>query len=354
MCLVSWPKGIAARGEVRHQYIHAVDVVPTLYALLELEPPAVLKGYPQSAIEGESFAASLTDADATERETQFFSMLGMRAIYHQGWLANTLHPPISGWSNFDKDVWELYDLKTDRAQSRNVAADHPERLEQLKGLWFYYAGIYNGLPLDDRSALEIISTPRPQPSEPRDRYVYYPHTADVPESVCVNIRRRSYTIAAGVTLDSTDAEGVLFAHGGVGGGHSLFVQGGRLHYVYNWLGERIQKVSSDAELEPGKHVLSAAFEKTGDEQPSMSAVGTLTLYVDDAEVGSAEITTQPGMFSLVGDGLCVGRDSASPVSPDYAAPFAFTGGTIDRVVVDVSGEHYVDHEKEVLAYIARD
>jgi arylsulfatase A-like enzyme len=354
MCLVSWPKGIAARGEVRHQYVHAVDVVPTIYSLLNLEPPAVLKGYTQSPIEGESFVASLTDADAPERETQFFSMLGMRAIYHQGWLANTLHPPISGWSSFDKDVWELYDLKSDRAQTRNVAADHPDRLEQLKGLWFYYAGIYNGLPLDDRSALEIISTPRPQPSEPRDRYVYYPDTADVPESVCVNIRRRSYTIAAGVTLDSAGAEGVLFAHGGVGGGHSLFLQDGRLHYVYNWLGERIQKVSSDAELEPGKHVISAAFDKTGDEQPSMSAVGTLTLYVDDREVGSAEIVTQPGMFSLVGDGLCVGRDSASPVSPDYAAPFPFTGGTIDRVIVDVSGDHYVDHEKEVLAYIARD
>jgi arylsulfatase len=147
---------------------------------------------------------------------------------------------------------------------------------------------------------------------------------------------------------------VLFAHGGVGGGHSLFLQGGRLHYVYNWLGEQIQKVSSEAELETGQHVFTAEFEKTGDEEATMSAVGTLTLYVDDQEVGSAEITTQPGMFSLVGDGLCVGRDSASPVSPDYASPFRFTGGAIDRVVVDVSGDHYVDHEKEVLAYLARD
>lgn len=354
LCLVAWPKGIAARGEVRHQYVHAVDVVPTLYSLLEIEPPAVLKGYTQSPIEGESFSRSLADSDAPERETQFFSMLGMRAIYHQGWLANTLHPPISGWSNFDKDVWELYDLKADRAQTRNVAADHPERLETLKGLWFYYAGVYDGLPLDDRSALEILSTPRPQPGEPRDRYVYYPDTADVPESVSVNIRRRSYTIAAGVTLDSAAAEGVLFAHGGVAGGHSLYVQDGKLHYVYNWLGERVQKISSDRALEAGKHVLSAAYEKIGDEEATMSAVGTLTLYVDDEEVGRAEITTQPGMFSLVGDGLCVGRDSASPVSPDYAAPFPFTGGTIDRVIVDVSGDHYVDHEKEVLAYIARD
>jgi arylsulfatase len=353
MCLVSWPAGIAARGEVRGQYTHAVDVVPTIYDLLGVEAPAVLKGFTQAPIEGESFAASLTDADAAGRETQFYSMLGMRALYHQGWLANTLHPPLSGWGNFDQDVWELYNLAEDRAQTTNVAAEHPERLEELKGLWTHYAGLYKGMPLDDRSALEIISTPRPQPSEPRDRYVYYPGTADVPESVAVNIRRRSYTIAAGATLDSAEAEGVLFAHGGVGGGHSLYLQGGRLHYVYNWLGERIQKVSSDVEVEAGKHVFTAEFQKTGEEATG-SATGTLTLYVDDDEVGSGDVTTQPGFFALTGDGLSIGRDSASPVSADYAAPFPFTGGTIDRVIVDVSGDHYVDHEKEVLAYLARD
>jgi arylsulfatase len=354
MCLVAWPKGIEARGEVREQYIHAVDVVPTIYDLLDIEPPAVLKGFTQAPIEGESFAASFTDAGAPGRETQFYSMLGMRALYHRGWLANTLHPPISGWGNFDRDVWELYNLAEDRAQTKNVAGDYPEHLEELKELWSYYAGVYKGLPLDDRTALEIISSPRPQPTEPRDRYVYYPHTADVPESVAVNVRRRSYTIAAGATLDTADAQGVLFAHGGVGGGHSLYLQGGRLHYVYNWLGERIQKISSDVDVEPGKHVFTAEFQKTGDEEGSGSATGTLTLYIDETEVGSDEIVTQPGFFALTGDGLSIGRDSASPVSADYSSPFSFTGGEIDRVIVDVSGDHYVDHEKEVLAYLARD
>jgi arylsulfatase len=166
MCLVSWPAGIAARGEMRGQYVHAVDVVPTLYDLLSVEPPPVLKGYTQAPIEGESFAASAADPKAPERETQFYSMLGMRAIYHQGWLANTLHPPLSGWGSFEKDAWELYNLREDRAQSWNVAADSPELLEELKGLWFYYAGLYKGLPLDDRSALEIISSPRPSRRSP--------------------------------------------------------------------------------------------------------------------------------------------------------------------------------------------
>jgi arylsulfatase len=352
--MMSWPKGIAARGEVRSQYVHAVDVVPTLYELMGIEPPQVLKGYTQSPIEGESFAASITDPAAPEKRTQFYSMLGMRAIYHEGWLANTLHPPISGWSNFDEDEWELYRLNEDRAQTKNVAAEQPVLLEKLKGLWFYYAGLYKGLPLDDRTAIEIITSPRPQPAEPRDRYVYYPHMADVPESVAVNIRRRSYTIAAGVTVERGDAEGVLFAHGGVGGGHSLYVRDGKLQYTYNWLGEKVQTVTSDREVPTGKHILTAEFQKTGDDEQTNSATGTLTLYVDSEPVGKAEIMTQPGMFALTGDGLCVGRDSGSPVSPDYTAPFPFTGGTIDRVAVDVSGDHYVDHEKEVLAYLARD
>jgi arylsulfatase A-like enzyme len=354
MMVMSWPKGIAARGEARGQYVHAVDIVPTLYDLIDIEPPAVLKGYTQSPIEGESFVASVTDPNARGRETQFYSMLGMRAIYHQGWLANTVHPPLSGWRNFDHDIWELYDLSSDRAQSRNVAADNPDKLEELKGLWFYYAGVYKGLPLDDRSAREILASERPQPGQPRDRYIYYPDTSDVPESVAVNIRRRSYTIAAGAVIETPEAEGVLFAHGGSAGGHTLYLQGGRLHYLYNWLGERLYHVMSDAEIAAGKHVFSAEFQKTGDDQATSSPLGKLTLYIDEEKVGEGDIMTQPGVFSLTGDGLCVGRDGGSPVSPDYKSPYPFRGGVIDRVVVDVSGDHFVDHEKEVLAYIARD
>jgi arylsulfatase A-like enzyme len=351
--IVAWPKGITARGEVRHQYLHAVDVVPTLYDMLDVDPPDVLKGWTQAPIEGESFAASFAETEAPGRETQFYSMLGMRALYHRGWLATTLHPPISGWGKFERDVWELYDLSSDRSQIHDVAAQHPDRLEALKGLWFYYAGVYKGLPLDDRTALEIMSSPRPQPTEPRERYVYYPGTAEVPESVGVNVRRRAYTIAAGVSVDTPEAEGVLFAHGGVAGGHSLFLKDGQLHYVYNWLGERVQTISSPDPIPTGTHVLSAEFSKTGDDADTGSALGKLTLYVDTEPVADAEIMTQPGFFSLCGDGICVGRDSGSPVA-DYSAPFAFAGGAIERVIVDVTGEHYVDHEKEVLAYLARD
>ena len=351
--IVSWPSGLGVAGGVRHQYLHAVDVVPTIYDLLGIEPPQTLKGHEQSEIEGDSFAASLEDAAAPGRETQFYSMLGMRAVYDRGLLACTLHPPLSGWSNFDADEWELYDLDRDRAQTANLAAERPQDVERLKDLWFELAERYKGLPLDDRSPREVLTEPRPRPSKPRNRYVYYPGAAEVPETVAVNVRRRSFTIAAAVELSAQPA-GVLFAHGGVAGGHSLYVHDGRLHYFYNWLGERRQRISSAEPLPSGAHVLSAEFNKTGDDPETASAVGDLTLYVDSEPVGSGEILTQPGNFSLSGDGLRVGRDGGSPVSPDYVAPFAFSGGTIERVVVDVSGTPYLDHEKEVLAYLARD
>ena len=227
----------------------------------------------------------------------------------------SVHAPISGKGNFDKDVWELYHVDKDRAEAHNLAHKYPERLKKLIRTWFEEARKNKVLPLDDRSALEILGTERPSEEKPRDRYVYYPHTADVPESVAVNIRRRSYTIAAGATLDTPDAEGVLFAHGGVGGGHSLYVQGGRLHYVYNWLGERIQKISSDVQVGAGKHIFTAEFQKTGDKEGSGSATGTLTLSRGRLTDSSRCGTPDPGAVVRCGEWNGWARgSSASPSS----------------------------------------
>ena len=356
MLLVSWPAKIAASTEIRHQYVHAVDIVPTVYDLLGIEPPEVLKGYPQNPIEGESFAAALTDASAPGKATQFYTMLGQRALYHEGWLASTVHPPLSGWGSFTSDEWELFHLETDRSQSTNVAADHPELVRQLEGLWFYYAGIYNGLPLDDRSALEQVLAERPRAAAPRDQYTFYPGTADVPESAGPSVNGRSYAIAAGVTVDSPDVEGVIWAAGGVPGGHSLYVKDGVLRYTCNWIGTHLQDVVADRPLTPGPHVCTADFQASGPSQdPALpGTAGTLTLYVDDQAVGSAPIVTQPGYFCLTGDGIAVGRDSSSAVTPEYQAPFPFTGGTISKVVVDVSGQAYVDHEAQVRGWFLID
>jgi arylsulfatase A-like enzyme len=357
-CIVSWPAQIKADPTPRQQYVHAVDVVPTIYDLLGIEPPAVIKGYVQSPIEGESFAAALTDANVPGRETQFYTMLGQRSIYHQGWLACTVHPPLAGWGAFEKDEWELFHLETDRAQTKNVAADDPELLASLKELWFYYAGVFNGLPLDDRSALEQVLAERPRGAAYRPRYEYFPDCADVPESAGASINGRSYTIAAGVELDSADAEGVLYAHGGVAGGHSLYVKDKRLKYAFNWVGTYLQTIESNRDISAGRHVLAVDFAvegpNTDPKQPGFA--GTATLHIDNEPVGSGDIVTQPGNFCLIGDGICVGRDSASPVTPDYAdrGTFAFSGGTIDKVVVDVTGDRYVDHEAQVRAWLLTD
>jgi len=356
MCIVSWPAKVPANEIPRSQYVHAVDVVPTIYDLIGITPPHTLGGFEQRAIEGESFAASLTQPDAPAKHTQFYAMLGQRAIYEDGWLACTLHPPLSGWGKFDQDVWELYHMEVDRAQATNVAADEPERLEQLKARWFELAEQYNGLPLDDRTALEQTLAERPSGSPPRERYIYYPDCAPVPEQSAVLISGRSYKIAAGIHVASESTEGVIFAHGGLAGGHSLFVQDHRLTYAFNWVGTHVQTVTADRALKTGAHVVTAEFVAEGrSEDPMMAgARGTLTLYVDADVVGSAPIVTQPGLFCAVGDGLCVGRDDASAVSPSYTAPFRFTGGSIDKVVVDVSGERYVDHEAEVRGWFLLD
>jgi len=356
MCLVSWPAKIPASTEPRQQYVHAVDVVPTVYDLLGIEPPETINGYLQSPIEGESFAAALTDTTVPGKRTQFYTMLGQRSIYHDGWLGSTVHPPLSSWGNFAKDEWELFHLETDRSQSTNVAADHPDKVAELQSLWFYYAGIYNGLPLDDRSALEQVLSERPRGAPARDRYVFYPDTTDVPESAGPAINGRSYTIAAGVRIDSADVEGVVWAAGGVPGGHSLYVKDGTLRYTFNWVGTVLQDVVGDTPLTPGSHVLAAQFAAAGpSSDPDLPGTeGTLTLFVDDHQVGQETIVTQPGYFCLTGDGICVGRDSASAVSPEYRAPFRFTGGSIDRVVVDLSGEGYVDHEAAVRAWFSID
>ncbi len=356
-CIISWPAGIASRGEVRHQYHHAIDMVPTILDVLGVEPPEVIKGHVQSGFDGVSMRYSFDDpAAATARKTQFYSMLGSRAIWHEGWKAVTTHPAISGWGRFNDDTWELYHIDTDRAELHDLAAGHPDKVRELVNLWFAEAGANQAFPLDDRSAFEIFMTPRPLLSPPRDRYIYYPGLADVPESQAVNIRNRSYTIGAQVDIPAPGAQGVLFAHGARFGGHALYVKDNRLHYVYSFVGSFEQKVVAATDLPVGENlILSASFDKDGEAPPGV-ATGILSLYHADKKVGEARIKTQPGKFVIGGEGLCVGRDSGAGVTDDYPGvqPWPFTGGTIKRVAVDVSGEPYIDLEREAQAMLMRE
>jgi len=355
-CVISWPAGMPARGELREQYHHAVDIVPTILDVLGVQAPERLKGHVQSHIDGVSMRYGFADADApTTRRTQFYSMLGSRAVWHDGWKAITTHPTLSGWSHFTEDEWELYHTDVDRGELHNLAAEYPEKVRELENLWFAEAGANGAFPLDDRSAFEIFVTPRPVLSPPRNRYVYYPDTAEVPESQAVNLRNRSFVIGALVDLPAPGAEGVLYAQGSRFGGHALYVADNRLHYVNNFVGLFEQMIDADVDLPLGENlILSASFDKDGEDPPHV-ATGILSLYYGDTKVGEGRIKTQPAKFSIAGEGLSVGRDSGEAVT-GYAgtAPWTFTGGTIHRVAVDVSGEPYVDLEREAQAMLMRE
>ncbi len=178
-------------------------------------------------------------------------------------------------------------------------------------LWFAEAGANDAFPLDDRSALEIMLTPRPVLAPPRDRYIYFPGTAEVPESQAVNVRNRSFTIGALVDIPAPGAEGVLFAHGSPFGGHALYVKDNRLHYVYNFVGMSEEQVVATEDLPTGENlILSASFDKDGEDPPGV-ATGRLSLWHGDTKVGEGRIKTQPGKFMIAGEGLCVGRDSGA-------------------------------------------
>jgi arylsulfatase len=336
--IITWPAHIAARGELRHQYCHAIDIVPTLYQCLGIEAPETVRGVRQSEIEGESFMHTFEDAEApTKKRVQLYGMLGTRGVWFEGWHASAVHPAMGGWGGFDLDRWELFYLEDDRNQLNDLAADHPGMLEKLKNMWAMLAGKYQALPLDDRTPDELIAQPRPHAAEPRREYVYYPNTEPVSQDVGVSTTERSFQIAAEVNIFDGHPEGVLFTQGSRTGGHTLYVHDGRVHYVYNWLGTVQQKLSARMPLASGKHTIRVSFD-VEDHDATWSPVGPARLYIDDKEVAEHEIKTQPERFGLDGV-LTVGRDTGKPATDDYEPPAVFQGGVVEKVRVAVKERH---------------
>jgi arylsulfatase len=353
--VISWPKGIKARGEIRDQYHHSVDIVPTLLDVVGLQMPKVYRGVEQFPLSGVSMRYTFDAAPnaPTRKKRQFYSMLGTRGIWQDGWLAASVHAPFTGKGNFDKDQWQLYHVDVDRSESIDLAKKYPEKLAALKKAWYEEARINLALPLDDRTPAEILGMERPSGEPPRDRYVYYPGTAPVPEGVAVNVRNRSYKILANVEITDANASGVIFAHGSRFGGHSLFIKDRKLHYVYNFLGIKPeQKFVSSVELQPGKYTLGMEFTRTG-AGPHKESLGTMKLYIDDKVVADGPMKTQPGKFTLSGDGLSIGYDTGDAVSGEYAVPNRFQGGTIQGVGITVEKASYEALELEARRALMR-
>ena len=346
--IISWPKGIKARGEIRNQYHHSTDIVPTILDIAGLQMPKVYNGVEQYPLNGVSMRYSF-DAkpdDPTQKKRQYYAMLGTRGIWEDGWLAASVHAPLTGKGHFDQDGWELYHVDVDRSESKDLAKENPEKLQALIKAWNEEAEKNFVLPLDDRTAVEVLGTPRPSDEVARERYIYYPETAPVPEGVAVNVRGRSFKILSNIEITDANASGVIFAHGSRFGGHSLFIKDRKLHYVYNFLGIRPeQHFVSKGNLSPGKHTVGLEFtrEKTGE---LGEAFGAAKLYIDDQVVAEGPMKTQAGKFTLSGDGLCIGYDSGDAVSQEYKTPGTFRGGNIFLVGVTVEKAQYLDLEKE--------
>jgi arylsulfatase A-like enzyme len=353
--VIHWPKGFSARGEVRTQYHHVTDVVPTLLDCLGLELPDVVDGHEQQPLPGVSMRYTFDDASAaTRKERQYYAMLGTRGIYADGWKAVAVHGPTSGIGRFDQDAWELFDLTKDYSEAHDLAGERPEKAEEMVRIWFEEAEKYDVLPLDDRRPPEIMSEPKPQPEPDRDTYIYFPHTAEVPEAVAPNIRGRSYRILAEIDVATPEVDGVIFAHGARFGGHSLFVREGRLHYVYNFLGIPPEQVFAASEpLPTGRRVVGVSFDKESAGEYG-EAHGTARVYVDEEVVAEGAMRSQVAWFTLCGDGLCVGRDSSDAVSSLYTPPGTFTGGRIIQVEVTLGDDQYVDLERDAAAMLARE
>jgi arylsulfatase len=358
--LVHWPNGIKAKGEIRHQYGHVIDMVPTVLESLGIEAPANIRGVTQSPIEGVSLAHSFDDADApTKHHTQYFEMFAHRSLYHDGWRAVCPFPGTSfaeagvsfGMLELTEDTlreldatgWELYNVDADPAETNDLADTERARLVEMIALWYTEAGKYNVLPLDSRGTMRFADD-RPQLTDSRDTYVYFPGTQTVPENVAAKVLNRAHRITVDAELKTGD-EGVLVCHGSNVGGYTLFVQDGQLHYAHNYVGAEEMHIVSDIEVPAGRHALSYEFEPTG--APDLTAgkgtPGIGRLYVDGEQVGEGDLHVTVPLALGLGSGLAVGRNPGSQISRLYAVPFAFTG-TITTATVDVSG--VADHDGE--------
>jgi arylsulfatase len=335
--VIHWPKGIAAKGEVRSQWHHVIDIAPTMLEAAGLPEPKSVNGTPQTPIEGVSMVYTFADSNAPSRHTtQYFEIFGNRAIYKDGWLAGTVHR--AAWEfkprrPLEDDVWELYDARTDFSLANDVAAKNPQKLKEMQDLFMTEAVKYSVLPLDDRTLerLNAALVGRPDLMAGRTSLTVYQGMTGMSENAFINVKNRSHTITADVEVPQGGANGVILAQAGRFGGWSLYLKDGKPIYTYNWLGLKQYTIAGGQALPTGKATIRYEFVYDGG---GVGKGGTGTLYVDRKSVATGRIDqTQCCAFSA-DEGADVGADEGTPVTEDYQVPFKFTG-KIDKVTIDL-------------------
>lgn len=348
--VISWPKGIPARGELRRQFLHAVDLVPTLLEVVGIETPAVIGGHTQMPLEGQSFAKTFADPAAPIRtKPQYFEMFGHRGLWHDGWKAVSYHAP---GTPFDADKWELYHLDRDFSEVDDLAEREADHLAKLIDIWWSEAKAHNVLPLDDRFGPRFAENAA-RFHGTRKNFVFHNGMGHVPTDVAPDVRSRSYTIEAHVELDDPNAEGVLISHGDATSGYSLYIKDRRLVHDLN-IGGHHHIVTSDREITGGAHRLGVHIERLRRTTPpalgARTGVSEYRLTLDGDPAGTMQ--TQLGFHNLISwSGLDIGRDRGSPVS-HYDAPFEFTGKLL-RVNVTMHDDQKLDGDAVGAAEMAR-
>ncbi len=371
-CIVTWSRGIPDPGRVRAQYLHAIDLMPTLLEILGIEPPATLRGVPQSPIQGVSFAAAIGDGNAPDRHrTQYFEMFSHRSIYHEGWKAVCPYPgpsmseglerghpfgtPLSEaiLDELDANDWELYDLTTDPAECNNIAASHRDKLEELKALWWTEARRHGVLPLAATELGRLIA-PRPSVGSPRQVFEFYPGGSPVSFAAAPRVNNRAHSITAFADIPQGGAEGVILTQGNRHGGYALYISGDRLCFVHNYLSLARFTVRADEPVPRGAVALRMEFAPTA---PASFAGGRgcpaeVRLFHDERVVGFGEVPySVPVVFSTTG-ASCGSAffDTVDPAA--YQAPFTFTGA-LEKVVLDISGTLTVNPTAEYTRLMAQ-
>jgi len=360
--ILHWPAGIKAKGEIRSQFHHVIDIAPTILEAAGIPQPVSVNGVAQQPIEGVSMLYSFNDSKAAERhETQYFEMFGNRGIYHKGWTAVTRHK--TPWllvgektPAFDDDVWELYDTSKDWSQANNLAKEMPDKLHYLQRLWMIEATRYNVLPLDDNVAERLNPDTAGRPVLIKgNTQILFGGMGRLSENSIISIKNKSHSVTAEIEVPESTAEGVIIAQGGNIGGWCLYAKGGKLKYCYNLLGVRYFYVEANSALPAGKHQVRMEFAYDGD---GLGKGGKVRLFVDGKNVGEGRVDATAAMVFAADDGCDVGVDTGSPVSQDYGPRGNEFSGRVKGVQIAIAdaaenSDHLVSPEEAVRIAMAR-